>query len=169
SPGSLDPKRATVCKLLAAGACAAASRPRRAFSSPRGTASAVHASMGYQAVPEATLEDIVTRSMGISTRPANACRRVRALSTLGRTARSIRSPSRRKSRFGGFDRLVFLDGAATCALHQNHFGVLCLSEDLLMPPQIVPVIICGGAGTRLWPVSRESMPKQFVPLVGQGS
>jgi len=26
------------------------------------------------------------------------------------------------------------------------------------------VIMCGGAGTRLWPVSRESMPKQFVPL-----
>jgi mannose-1-phosphate guanylyltransferase/mannose-6-phosphate isomerase len=25
--------------------------------------------------------------------------------------------------------------------------------------------MCGGAGTRLWPVSRESMPKQFVPLV----
>ena len=38
-----------------------------------------------------------------------------------------------------------------------------------MPPQIVPVIMCGGAGTRLWPVSRESMPKQFVPLVGQDS
>jgi mannose-1-phosphate guanylyltransferase/mannose-6-phosphate isomerase len=35
-----------------------------------------------------------------------------------------------------------------------------------MPAQIVPVIMCGGAGTRLWPVSRESMPKQFVPLVG---
>jgi mannose-1-phosphate guanylyltransferase/mannose-6-phosphate isomerase len=29
--------------------------------------------------------------------------------------------------------------------------------------------MCGGAGTRLWPVSRESMPKQFVPLVGPGS
>ncbi|HLN37595.1 MAG TPA: mannose-1-phosphate guanylyltransferase/mannose-6-phosphate isomerase [Xanthobacteraceae bacterium] len=29
----------------------------------------------------------------------------------------------------------------------------------------IPVIMCGGAGTRLWPVSRESMPKQFVPLV----
>ena len=29
--------------------------------------------------------------------------------------------------------------------------------------------MCGGAGTRLWPVSRESMPKQFVPLVGQKS
>jgi mannose-1-phosphate guanylyltransferase/mannose-6-phosphate isomerase len=36
-----------------------------------------------------------------------------------------------------------------------------------MPAQIVPVIMCGGAGTRLWPVSRESMPKQFVPLVGE--
>ena len=32
--------------------------------------------------------------------------------------------------------------------------------------QIIPVIMCGGAGTRLWPVSRESMPKQFVSLVG---
>src|SRR5215475_12610428 len=38
-----------------------------------------------------------------------------------------------------------------------------------MPAQIIPVIMCGGAGTRLWPVSRESMPKQFVPLVGRGS
>src|SRR5882757_7366349 len=36
-----------------------------------------------------------------------------------------------------------------------------------MPAQIVPVIMCGGAGTRLWPISRESMPKQFVPLIGQ--
>ena len=35
--------------------------------------------------------------------------------------------------------------------------------------QIVPVIICGGAGTRLWPVSRESMPKQFVSLIGSRS
>lgn len=32
---------------------------------------------------------------------------------------------------------------------------------------IVPVIMCGGAGTRLWPASRESMPKQFIPLVGE--
>ena len=30
---------------------------------------------------------------------------------------------------------------------------------------LIPVVMCGGAGTRLWPVSRESMPKQFVPLV----
>jgi mannose-1-phosphate guanylyltransferase/mannose-6-phosphate isomerase len=32
-------------------------------------------------------------------------------------------------------------------------------------PLLVPVIMCGGAGTRLWPISRESMPKQFVSLV----
>jgi mannose-1-phosphate guanylyltransferase / mannose-6-phosphate isomerase len=38
-----------------------------------------------------------------------------------------------------------------------------------MPTQIVPVIMCGGAGTRLWPISRESMPKQFVQLVGAGT
>jgi len=31
---------------------------------------------------------------------------------------------------------------------------------------LIPVLMCGGAGTRLWPVSRESMPKQFVPLIG---
>lgn len=32
---------------------------------------------------------------------------------------------------------------------------------------IFPVILCGGAGTRLWPLSRKSYPKQFVPLVGE--
>jgi mannose-1-phosphate guanylyltransferase / mannose-6-phosphate isomerase len=38
-----------------------------------------------------------------------------------------------------------------------------------MPARIVPVVLCGGTGTRLWPVSRESMPKQFVPIVGSTS
>lgn len=33
---------------------------------------------------------------------------------------------------------------------------------------IVPVIMAGGAGMRLWPVSREKMPKQFVDLFGDG-
>ena len=33
------------------------------------------------------------------------------------------------------------------------------------PPTIVPVILCGGSGTRLWPLSRKALPKQFVPLV----
>ena len=31
---------------------------------------------------------------------------------------------------------------------------------------ITPVILCGGSGTRLWPLSRKSFPKQFVPLIG---
>lgn len=31
--------------------------------------------------------------------------------------------------------------------------------------QIIPVILSGGSGTRLWPVSRKSFPKQFWPLI----
>ncbi|WP_417806470.1 mannose-1-phosphate guanylyltransferase/mannose-6-phosphate isomerase [Thioclava sp.] len=34
---------------------------------------------------------------------------------------------------------------------------------------ITPVILCGGSGTRLWPLSRKSYPKQFVPLVGENT
>jgi mannose-1-phosphate guanylyltransferase/mannose-6-phosphate isomerase len=34
---------------------------------------------------------------------------------------------------------------------------------------ITPVVLCGGSGTRLWPLSRQSLPKQFVPLVGDKS
>lgn len=34
---------------------------------------------------------------------------------------------------------------------------------------IVPVILCGGAGTRLWPVSRKSYPKQFSKLIDDKS
>ncbi|MBM3340291.1 MAG: hypothetical protein FJY62_09970, partial [Betaproteobacteria bacterium] len=32
-------------------------------------------------------------------------------------------------------------------------------------PVIYPVILCGGSGTRLWPLSRQQFPKQFVPLI----
>ncbi|WP_338243160.1 mannose-1-phosphate guanylyltransferase [Aurantiacibacter hainanensis] len=32
---------------------------------------------------------------------------------------------------------------------------------------IVPVIMCGGSGTRLWPRSRKTKPKPFLPLVGE--
>lgn len=34
---------------------------------------------------------------------------------------------------------------------------------------IVPVILCGGTGSRLWPLSREGYPKQFWPLVSAGT
>ncbi len=36
---------------------------------------------------------------------------------------------------------------------------------MTMSSNIRPVILCGGSGTRLWPLSRESFPKQFVPLI----
>ena len=35
--------------------------------------------------------------------------------------------------------------------------------------RISPFILCGGAGTRLWPISREAFPKQFHKLVGSES
>ena len=34
---------------------------------------------------------------------------------------------------------------------------------------LYPVILVGGSGTRLWPLSRRSMPKQFLPLASQYS
>jgi mannose-1-phosphate guanylyltransferase / mannose-6-phosphate isomerase len=34
---------------------------------------------------------------------------------------------------------------------------------------ITPVILCGGSGTRLWPLSRKSYPKQFSALIGDQS
>lgn len=36
-------------------------------------------------------------------------------------------------------------------------------------PTIVPVILCGGSGTRLWPRSRADKPKPFLPLVGDST
>src|SRR5882724_12506185 len=38
-----------------------------------------------------------------------------------------------------------------------------------MNKRIIPLIMCGGAGTRLWPASREVHPKQFLPLFGTRS
>ena len=35
--------------------------------------------------------------------------------------------------------------------------------------RIIPLIMCGGAGTRLWPASREVRPKQFLALFGARS
>jgi len=39
----------------------------------------------------------------------------------------------------------------------------------VLPQRIFPVIMCGGSGTRLWPASRKSYPKQFVPLFEGGT
>ena len=34
---------------------------------------------------------------------------------------------------------------------------------------VIPVILCGGSGTRLWPLSRAGFPKQFLVLSGDGA
>ena len=47
--------------------------------------------------------------------------------------------------------------------HSNNQGESILP---IAPSPIVPVLLAGGAGTRLWPVSRDALPKQFLPLVG---
>ena len=50
-----------------------------------------------------------------------------------------------------------------------------ISESRIKPqpmtnsPPLFPVILCGGSGTRLWPVSRKSDPKQFTRLFGDKS
>lgn len=38
-----------------------------------------------------------------------------------------------------------------------------------MTKLVVPVVLAGGQGTRLWPMSRSARPKQFLDLVGEGS
>src|ERR1700722_11000882 len=38
-----------------------------------------------------------------------------------------------------------------------------------MSLKIIPIILAGGVGTRLWPLSRETFPKQFLRLVSQYS
>src|SRR5687768_15855619 len=35
--------------------------------------------------------------------------------------------------------------------------------------RIIPVILCGGAGTRLWPLSRQARPKQLLALTGEAT
>ncbi len=38
-----------------------------------------------------------------------------------------------------------------------------------MEQKIIPIILCGGRGTRLWPLSRQSYPKQFLALCGDNN
>jgi len=37
----------------------------------------------------------------------------------------------------------------------------------MAPTKLQPVLLSGGSGTRLWPLSREAYPKQFLPLAGE--
>jgi mannose-1-phosphate guanylyltransferase/mannose-6-phosphate isomerase len=44
-----------------------------------------------------------------------------------------------------------------------------MTEHVHASTDLVPVLLSGGSGTRLWPLSRETHPKQFQPLVGEQS
>src|SRR5690606_16477640 len=60
---------------------------------------------------------------------------------------------------------------ALAALHLQGPPVLLIrsqgNRGVQMSELIVPVILAGGQGTRLWPLSRAARPKQFLPLIGQ--
>src|SRR5688500_16849313 len=38
-----------------------------------------------------------------------------------------------------------------------------------MSPPITPLVVCGGSGAWLWPLSRRNRPKQFLPILGPRS
>jgi mannose-1-phosphate guanylyltransferase / mannose-6-phosphate isomerase len=44
-----------------------------------------------------------------------------------------------------------------------------MTASIAKPTKVVPLVLSGGAGTRLWPVSRENMPKQFLPFTSDHS
>src|ERR1700685_2580747 len=48
-------------------------------------------------------------------------------------------------------------------------GIATITRFDGMDRRIIPLIMCGGAGTRLWPASREVRPKQFLSLFGARS
>jgi len=44
-----------------------------------------------------------------------------------------------------------------------------MKKDKLNHGRFLPVILAGGSGTRLWPLSRELYPKQFLALTGKNT
>lgn len=54
-------------------------------------------------------------------------------------------------------------------LQQGSIGCQALRDTLSRMSSIVPVVLSGGVGTRLWPLSRQEEPKQFQSLIGDTS
>ena len=51
--------------------------------------------------------------------------------------------------------------------NSSHVSHEIILASLLKAPMLYPVILSGGSGTRLWPMSRAALPKQFLPLVSE--
>jgi mannose-1-phosphate guanylyltransferase/mannose-6-phosphate isomerase len=58
---------------------------------------------------------------------------------------------------------------ALAAARVLRFPLKPLTHKCLTLIMLIPVILSGGSGTRLWPLSRELYPKQLLPLVGKGT
>lgn len=48
-------------------------------------------------------------------------------------------------------------------------GIKATAKEAGRKRMITPVLMCGGSGTRLWPLSRQTYPKQFAPIFGEES
>jgi mannose-1-phosphate guanylyltransferase/mannose-6-phosphate isomerase len=60
---------------------------------------------------------------------------------------------------------ICIGGARESAAGPGHRGAESLQQNLC----ITPVVLAGGSGTRLWPMSREHYPKQLIDVVGSDS
>ncbi len=67
----------------------------------------------------------------------------------------------------GLDYSARIAGAAPAFARRSNGSMTRQQSSPLA--RIRPVILSGGSGTRLWPLSRERYPKQFLPLVGEHS
>ena len=63
---------------------------------------------------------------------------------------------------GSVSAIASTNGSVVAPVAVSTTGSATVSD---IPPGVVPVILCGGSGTRLWPLSRKALPKQFVPLM----
>jgi mannose-1-phosphate guanylyltransferase/mannose-6-phosphate isomerase len=65
------------------------------------------------------------------------------------------------------DKRQIISSGQSIFVHVYIFGMCRRAEEMM--PTITPVILCGGSGERLWPLSRKGYPKQFLDLIGEGS